>query len=187
MPFPASVRNVALRRAHFKCVACHAPFVEVHHITPQSEGGADTLDNAAPLCAGCHGRYGANPDFRKQIRQMRDNWYDICEKRFSPSGLEFGRQLNTLNETLQTVRADQVKYQDTLDQIKSVFVAYMAGTASAVNAAETFEEIVGATGPSGPDIFTPPGQKGFCPKCNRPSFDDGLGGGNCIICGTPLI
>jgi len=187
MPFPDSVRNEALRKAHFMCVACHVPFVEVHHITPQSEGGPDTFDNAAPLCPGCHGIYGANPVYRKQIRQMRDNWYDVCEKRFSASGFEFGRQLNALTETLRTVRADQVKYQATLDQIKSVVVTQMAGTASAVRGAQTFEEILGATGPPGPDISMPPGHKGFCPKCNRHIFDDGLPGRNCVICGSPLI
>ena len=187
MAFPDSIKKEALSKAHFKCVACHDPFVEVHHITPQSEGGPDTLDNAAPLCAGCHHTYGANPVYRKQIRQMRDLWYDICEKRFSPSGLEFGRQLNELNETLRTVQAGQVKYQDTLEEIKSVIADYMAGTVSAVKGAETFEEIVGATGSTGPDILVPPCKKGFCSICNSPSFDDGLGSGKCINCGTTLI
>ena len=117
---------------------------------------------------------------------MRDFWYDLCRNRFSPSGLEFGRELNSLNETLQTVRADQVQYQDKLDQLKSVIVEYMAGTTSAVQQAQTFEEIVGATGPTGPALYVPPGQKGFCPKCNRSTSDDTFGGTNCINCGTPL-
>ncbi len=187
MPFPDSIRNEALRRAHFMCVACHAPFVEVHHITPQSEGGADTLDNAAPLCPGCHGIYGANPVFRKQIKQMRDNWYDVCDRRFATSSLDVAEKVNAMFETLRTVRADQVKYQAALDQLKSDIIVTLAGTASAVKQAETFEEIVTASGPSGPGIFMPPSQKNFCPKCNSPIFDDGLGGGHCIICGTPLI
>lgn len=184
MPFPDSIRNEALRRAHFMCVACHAPFVEVHHITPQSEGGADTLDNASPLCPGCHGIYGANPVFRNQIKQMRDNWYDVCQKRFGASGLEVAKQLNAMTETLQTLRVDQVKYQTTLDQIKSAIVGSLAGTASAVNKAKTFEEMATASGSA---IFVGSSQKDFCPKCNGPSFDDGLGGGHCIICGTPLL
>jgi hypothetical protein len=187
MPFPDSVRKEAQRKAHFQCVACHRPFVEVHHIMPQSEGGPDTLDNAAPLCSGCHGIYGGNPDFRKQIKQMRDNWYDVCERRFGPSGLEVAEKVNAMFETLQTMRAAQVKYQSALDQIKSALTFTLAGTASAVNEAETFEEILGATGASGPGIFMPPSQKNFCPNCNRPGFDDGLGGGHCITCGTLLI
>ena len=30
------------------------PYLEVHHITPLSEDGEDTLDNAAALCPNCH-------------------------------------------------------------------------------------------------------------------------------------
>ena len=168
------------------CVACHAPFVEVHHIKPQSEGGPDTLDNAAPLCPGCHGIYGANPVFRKQITQMRDNWYDVCEKRFGTSGLDVPEQLNALVETLQTLRADQVNYQTTLEQIKSAIIGSLAGTASAVSGAATVEEIRGATGPPGSGVFVPPDHVGFCPKCNLLCFGDALHSECCTICGTPL-
>ena len=38
------------------------------------------MDNAAPLCSRCHDLYGGNPEKRKQIRQMRDNWYEMVEK-----------------------------------------------------------------------------------------------------------
>jgi len=39
-----------------------SPFLEVHHITPLSEGGDDTLRNAAALCPMCHreAHHGAN-------------------------------------------------------------------------------------------------------------------------------
>jgi Predicted restriction endonuclease len=30
------------------------PFLEVHHIVPLYDGGADTLDNCAALCPNCH-------------------------------------------------------------------------------------------------------------------------------------
>lgn len=81
MAFPERVKLQAKRLAHFRCVICQQPFVEVHHIVPSSEGGHDTLDNAAPLCASCHDLYGNNPAKRKQIRQMRDEWYRIVEQR----------------------------------------------------------------------------------------------------------
>lgn len=184
MPSPDSTRYEALRRAQFKCVACHAPFVEVHHITPLSEGGTDTLDNLAVLCSGCHATYGTNPIYRKQIEQMRDNWYDVCEKRFGNSNLEFAEQVNAMYETLQTVRADQIKYQDTFDEIKEVIRGSMSGTVSAVDQATTFEGIITASGPTGPTIFMPPSQNDFCPKCNRPSSNDGRG--HCTICGSRL-
>lgn len=142
MSFPDSVKQEACRKAHFMCVACHAPFVEVHHIIPESEGGPDTLKNTAPLCAGCHSIYGGNPVFRKQIRQMRDNWYDVCERRFAPSDFQVFQNISKLYETLQTVRADQLKYQTTLDQIKSAIVGSLGGTADAVYKAQTFEEVL---------------------------------------------
>jgi len=41
----------------------------------------DNLDNAAPLCGSCHDLFGRNPDKRKQIREMRDFWWEVCEKR----------------------------------------------------------------------------------------------------------
>jgi len=81
MPFSEKVKNEAKRKACFRCVICHKPFVEIHHIIPQSEGGNDTLDNAAPLCAYCHDIFGGNPEKRKQIREMRDHWFELMERR----------------------------------------------------------------------------------------------------------
>lgn len=54
MAFSEKVKKQAREKACFRCVICHRPFVEVHHILPQAEDGADTLENAAPLCAECH-------------------------------------------------------------------------------------------------------------------------------------
>lgn len=81
MPFSESLKSRLRKRAHFLCCVCrrHAG-VEIHHIVPQAEGGSDTEDNAAPLCPNCHDTYGANPEKRKLIREMRDQWYEICAK-----------------------------------------------------------------------------------------------------------
>lgn len=81
MSFSEKVKIEAKKKAGFRCVICQEPFVEVHHIIPQKEGGEDTLNNAAPLCSRCHDLYGDNPSKRKQIRQMRDHWYEVMEKR----------------------------------------------------------------------------------------------------------
>jgi len=64
------------------CCLCHTPYVEIHHITPEAEGGANSEDNAAPLCPSCHEILGANSMKRKQIKQARDCWYEICESRY---------------------------------------------------------------------------------------------------------
>ncbi len=81
MPFSESVKLEAKKRSAFRCCICQRPFVEIHHILPQEEGGPDTLENAAPLCASCHDLYGGNPDKRKTIKQMRDYWWGLMSKR----------------------------------------------------------------------------------------------------------
>lgn len=78
MPFPESLKVKIRKRAQFRCCICKSFGVEIHHIVPQAEGGADTEDNAAPLCPSCHGAHGANPQRRKQIREARDAWYERC-------------------------------------------------------------------------------------------------------------
>jgi hypothetical protein len=47
------------------------------------EGGPDSEENAAPLCPSCHEVYGGNPHKRKLIRESRDLWFTICEKRYT--------------------------------------------------------------------------------------------------------
>jgi hypothetical protein len=179
MSFPEPIRNEALKKAHFMCVACHAPFVDVHHILPKGEGGTDTLDNAAPLCPGCHGIYGANPVYRKQIRQMRDNWYDVCEKKYGLSNVPVAQKLNEMSETLKTVRLDQVKYQDTLDQIKKTMLRSLSSTASVINSAETFEEIATASGTAN---FM--GNSNRCWRCGEPFLPTEPFLDYCPRCGT---
>ena len=80
MAFSEQLKSKIRRRADFRCCMCHKPDVHIHHIIPQAEGGEDSEDNAAPLCPSCHDAYGANPQKRKLIREMRDDWYEKCEK-----------------------------------------------------------------------------------------------------------
>jgi rubrerythrin len=81
MAFSEQVKQKVKKRARFKCCLCRRRWgTHVHHIKPESESGPDTEDNAAPLCADCHGLYGGNPDMRKFIKQNRDFWYETCDK-----------------------------------------------------------------------------------------------------------
>lgn len=60
---PAVVAYV-LKKANGTCEACFSPapfsvddgscFLEVHHVTPLSAGGPDTVDNAVAVCPNCH-------------------------------------------------------------------------------------------------------------------------------------
>jgi HNH endonuclease len=93
--------------------------VDIHHILPQSEGGLDTEENAAPLCPSCHEVYGANPQKRKLIREARDLWYEICATQ-----LAFGvSQLKDINDTLKNV----VTKED-LQRLAVRNVSYVLGT-----------------------------------------------------------
>ncbi|WP_341279176.1 HNH endonuclease signature motif containing protein [Paenibacillus sp. FSL H8-0537] len=83
MAFSEKVKLEAKKKACFRCVICQKPFVEIHHIIPQAYGGNDSLENAAPLCASCHDLFGGNPEKRKQIREMRDHWFDLMERRLN--------------------------------------------------------------------------------------------------------
>lgn len=81
MPFSERVKRLAKIKSAFRCCACYAPFVEVHHLIPEAEGGSSDLSNAAPLCASCHDLYGGNPEKRRTLTQMRDCWWEIMEER----------------------------------------------------------------------------------------------------------
>lgn len=88
MPFSPQVRREALVRAARHCCVCHrykGVKVEVHHITPESEGGSSEIDNAIALCFDCHtdaGHYNPNHPrgvkfSPEELRQARDWWYTL--------------------------------------------------------------------------------------------------------------
>lgn len=83
MPFSPAVKLEVKKKADFTCCWCEERRnkVEAHHIIPESEGGPDTEENAAPLCGSCHDLYGMNPQLRKEVTERRDYWYEICAKR----------------------------------------------------------------------------------------------------------
>lgn len=85
MPFSEPIKLQVKRNAAFRCCRCHEIGIDIHHIIPQSEGGLDTIDNAAPLCQNCHDRFGDNPQKRKELSQMRDWWYEIVKDKYSPN------------------------------------------------------------------------------------------------------
>lgn len=81
MGFTDTQKLRARRKADWRCCICGRFGVDIHHIEPQSEGGPDSDDNAAPLCVGCHDERGHDPRYRKQITQKRDDWYAEVARR----------------------------------------------------------------------------------------------------------
>jgi hypothetical protein len=107
MPFTEALKLTVKKKAHFSCCLCHSLGVEIHHVIPQEEGGPDTEDNAAPLCPSCHETYGANQQKRKFIKDVRDFWYEICEKRYA-SDIDTLRRIESLVQNVPS-RDDLVK------------------------------------------------------------------------------
>jgi hypothetical protein len=96
MGFPGSVKQEALVLSARRCCVCRqfkGVGIEVHHIKPQSEGGADTLDNAIALCFDCHAAAGHyNPEHPRgsrfgprELRKHRAKHYAAVEAGHFPT------------------------------------------------------------------------------------------------------
>ena len=118
MAFSDTLTKDVKRRAHFQCCLCKSIGVEIHHIVPSSENGPDTSENAAPLCPSCHETYGANPTKRKLIRQARDLWYEICEKRYAPDSSVLTEIRNVVNATASKDDLTNLR-QDIVETLRS--------------------------------------------------------------------
>ncbi len=110
MPFPEAIKREARRRARSQCVVCKDYFVEVHHIQAQAAGGSDELDNAAPLCGSCHNKYGGNPALRKQLREMRDAWWEHCQSGGSVGAIDQPGSPTVCGQLSSSVQAQQVRW-----------------------------------------------------------------------------
>lgn len=140
MPFSEATKLEAKRRAHFSCVICRQAFVEVHHIIPQAAGGSDDLENAAPLCASCHDLFGGNPEKRKQLREMRDLWYELCETRFRDSpNLK-------LAEAVEDIKNHQHEQGALLSEIKGLLGVFYNNQSQNILAASTVSQISSLSG-----------------------------------------
>lgn len=84
VPFSRKTKMNVRKRAWFACCICRriSLSLEVHHIRPETAGGSDLEENAAPLCASCHRSFGGNADHRARIGEMRDHWYKACRALF---------------------------------------------------------------------------------------------------------
>src|SRR6266540_6352907 len=89
MAFPDDVAERLLVACHRHCCICHKPTgtkMEIHHIVPRSQGGADTEENGIPLCFDCHAEVQAyNPNHPKgrrfrpsELRKHKQQWFAIA-------------------------------------------------------------------------------------------------------------
>lgn len=153
MAFPESVRREARRLANYRCVVCQMPWVEVHHIIPEAQGGPDTLDNAAPLCATCHHVCGGNPELRKQLREMRDHWWGRCEEtKHVTHDAGLAEKVDCL---LTQVTLGQKKTDDALGEVKNLVVQNLNMTAQQVLASGSVMDVFTAVRTLGSGVPPP--------------------------------
>lgn len=146
MVFAEKVKEEAKRRAHYSCVVCHAPFVEVHHIKPQEEGGEDIIENAAPLCARCHHIVGGNPELRKQLKSMRDFWWEICEKNENQNLVDIAKRLDEMKLQIEETKTGTKENTRTLNDLKNTLSVFYSETAKEIRGASTFAEVRAISG-----------------------------------------
>lgn len=185
MAFSEKVKLQAKRKSHFQCCICKEPFVEVHHINPQKDGGSDDLENAAPLCASCHDRYGGNPEKKKQIREMRDLWWEICETRYYDTDRKL--LFEKLDGISAAIEKTELAKESQLEQIRSAYLDFHKTKVEKVQASESLQELSSATG-----ISSFASEITICPKCSghvhptgpRLSSDGLVMWYRCSKCGT---
>jgi len=188
MPFTESVKREAREKAHFRCVMCRdRMIVEVHHIIPEAEGGPNTLDNAAPLCGHCHNVYGNNPDLRRQIREARDQWYEICEEHFkNPDVTFFVEKLGEMEEKIRDIKVSQKEDSQTLIGIQTSLSELLSRASGSIMNAKSIEDIsatsgyiTAATSSTGEFLGST-----ICPYCGTNNFSER---DFCARCGKPLF
>ncbi len=72
IPIPLEARKFVLERNNYQCQSCHkidltAKSLQVDHIIPLAQGGANDLSNLQTLCAKCNREKSAkiDPRFRR--------------------------------------------------------------------------------------------------------------------------
>lgn len=184
MSFSEQLKLRVKRRSAFMCCRCRAIGIEVHHILPEAEGGPDTEDNAAPLCPNCHTWFGDNPIKRKEIGQMRDWWYEVCETNYGGED-KTAKRLDELLAEIRDQSAREEQRQAALDEIRQVLQRLNAenqpdDTDTPAEVSEKVDRIVTATR-LGDRVYA----NVQCKRCN--SYTGLLVGSNtCPTCGEPL-
>ena len=86
MGFSSKLKEKVLVNCGRHCCICHkfcGTKIEVHHILQKCEGGADTFENAIPLCFDCHADMRSYDHKHpkgikyttKELTAHRDSWY----------------------------------------------------------------------------------------------------------------
>jgi len=178
MGFSESIKLDVKRKAAFRCCRCQELGPQVHHIIPTEFGGGDEVDNAAPLCPNCHDFFGPNPNKRKEIRQMRDWWYEQVEKMYPGEGIL--EKLEKIDAKLEGIR-DGLSSVDELKQSLMEYAGKYIGEITADTASAAATDIVDALAL---DVGCPQSEfrRFICGRCGA----EVMGAGNCPNCGARI-
>jgi predicted RNA-binding Zn-ribbon protein involved in translation (DUF1610 family) len=136
MPFSEEIKLEVKQKALFRCCRCQTIGIDVHHIIPENVGGPSTIENAAPLCQNCHDQFGANPEKRKQLIQMRDYWYKLVEQQYSSDNklnIQLMDSINTRLENIQKGQQEITELKPLLLEVAQTFInSITSGSASNV-------------------------------------------------------
>jgi len=89
MAFNREEVSALLAHCHRRCCICHqfcGVKMETDHIIPKDDGGGDNIENAIPLCFGCHAEIHSyniqHPRGRKftpdELQIHKEQWLNIC-------------------------------------------------------------------------------------------------------------
>ena len=189
MPFSDAIKLRVRRKAAFRCCRCQQMDIDVHHIIPESDGGPNKIDNAAPLCKNCHDLIGQNPEKQKMIRQMRDWWYDRCEEIYSGRPEEEIETLKTISSQLEEIKKGHTAGITELKTKLHSITDGMINTVSPVTATQVASAVVNATDAASSNTVNTYETFGlpvyYCRQCNV-KFSSLASCDKCPICGTAL-
>lgn len=179
MSFSEAIKLKVKHLAAFRCCRCESIGIEAHHIIPQENGGPDTLDNAAPLCPTCHSLLGANPEKRKEIKQMRDWWYTVVERKYGPTAPD----LKLVEDKLNTLVSMVSSQQRVPSNAKDVLIEYLQNTTLEIEHIKPIANALAHSQFHGGSPCQMSGQK--CPACHIGIVDvtPGEEGVTCNNCG----
>jgi len=185
MGFSEELKLKVKRRSAFQCCRCREIGVEVHHIVPEADGGADVEENAAPLCPNCHTRFGDNPKKRKEIKQMRDWWYNVCDEKHGGREDRIYKKLDELLAEVRRQTATEEERRKAISEIsrtlgQDVEASLLSETDNASQVASKTDRVVTAT-----RLAEGVWGNVHCSNCGS-QIGLLIGPGDCPNCGAPI-
>lgn len=185
MAFPEPIKKEVRKKADHRCCRCHNFGIEVHHILTEKDGGADDIDNAAPLCPSCHADFGNNPEKQKMIREMRNDWYERVKEMYQAQGAptetleELNKNLINFKKGFSDFEEFRGEFRAGLDKLVTYWTINLTPSASNAVTAVTgmINTITSTTGPEQAYGMV------YCSKCGT---GVGIDSNFCPNCGNKV-